>query len=111
MSEETKQKIQKIASHYGYEPQSRQCIEEMAELTQAINKFWRKQLDFGKRTVLDVPIGTPEEEHIKEEIADVIITIENVKYLLAIKDADIDKIIEQKVEREMERMRSKEVMI
>lgn len=33
MNEETRQKIQKIAQTYGYEPQSRQCIEEMAELT------------------------------------------------------------------------------
>jgi Spy/CpxP family protein refolding chaperone len=39
MTEETKQKIQKIAQTYGYDAQSRQCIEEMAELTQAINKF------------------------------------------------------------------------
>lgn len=38
------EKIQKIADTYGYDAQSRQCIEEMAELTQAINKFWRKPL-------------------------------------------------------------------
>lgn len=38
----TEQKIQYIADHYGYEPQSRQLIEEMAELTVAINKLWRK---------------------------------------------------------------------
>ena len=37
----TEQKIQYIAKHYGYEPQSRQLIEEMAELTVAINKAWR----------------------------------------------------------------------
>ena len=36
MNEETRQKIQKIAQTYGYDPQSRQCIEEMAELTKAI---------------------------------------------------------------------------
>lgn len=39
-------KIELIAERYGYEPQSRQCIEEMAELTQAINKLWRKR-NFG----------------------------------------------------------------
>lgn len=31
------EKIKKIARHYGYEAQSRQCIEEMAELAQAIS--------------------------------------------------------------------------
>ena len=38
---EIAEKIKIIAEHYGYESQSRQCIEEMAELTQVINKFWR----------------------------------------------------------------------
>lgn len=42
------EKIKIIAEHYGYDSQSRQCIEEMAELTQAINKFWRNQLGCGK---------------------------------------------------------------
>lgn len=39
-------KIRIIAEKYGYEPQSRQCIEEMAELIQAINKLYRKK-NFG----------------------------------------------------------------
>jgi len=39
MTEETRKKIQKIAQTYGYDAQSRQCIEEMAELTKSINKF------------------------------------------------------------------------
>ncbi len=120
MTEETKQKIQKIAQTYGYDAQSRQCIEEMAELTQAINKFWRKQLKCGLFTIEEVRnygegISSFSElkytdgyKNLVEEIADVIITIENVKHLLAIKDTDIDKIIEQKVEREMERMKSRE---
>mgnify|MGYP005829319167 FL=1 len=37
------EKIKIIARYYGYEAQSRQLIEEMAELTQAINKLWRKE--------------------------------------------------------------------
>ena len=35
----TEQKIQYIADHYGYEPQSRQLIEEMAELMESISTF------------------------------------------------------------------------
>lgn len=34
-------RIKEIAAYYGYEAQSRQLIEEMTELTQAINKLWR----------------------------------------------------------------------
>ena len=45
MNEE--KKIRVIANHYGYDAQSRQCIEEMAELTQAINKFGEISLVVG----------------------------------------------------------------
>lgn len=47
MNNEMREKIIQIADKYGYDAQSRQCIEEMAELTQAVNKFWRKQLGCG----------------------------------------------------------------
>lgn len=95
MTEETKQKIQKIAQTYGYDAQSRQCIEEMAELTQAINKYWRKQGN-----------GQPTDkkdcfDNIVEEIADVQIMLWQMEYLL---NADTSIIIQQKLDRQMERM-------
>ena len=98
-------KIQKIADAYGYDVQSRQCIEEMAELTQAINKFWRKGLKCGQLTTLEVPIGSPQELSIIEEIADVEICITQMKYLLAIREEDINKVIEQKLDRQLERIK------
>lgn len=102
MTEETKQKIQKIAQHYGYEPQSRQCIEEMAELTQAINKFWRKQLKCGEvEFSKSIPIS-PEHINLKEEIADVYIVLHQVMYLLGIKS--IEKIVKEKLDRQIERI-------
>ena len=94
-------KIQKIADAYGYDAQSRQCIEEMAELTQAINKFWRKDLKCGKLTTLEVPIGSPQELSIIEEIADVQIILWQMAYLL---NADVTPIIEQKLDRQLERI-------
>ena len=99
-------KIKKIADTYGYDVQSRQCIEEMAELTQAINKFWRKDLKCGKLTILEVPIGSPQELSIVEEIADVEIYLAQMKYLLAIREEDINKIIKQKLDRQLERIES-----
>ena len=101
------QKIKKIAVTYGYDAQSRQCIEEMAELTQAINKFWRKDLKCGQLTTLEVPIGSPQELSIVEEIADVEICLAQMKYLLAIREEDINKVIEQKLDRQLERIESK----
>ena len=103
---ESKEKIQKIADTYGYDAQSRQCIEEMAELTQAINKYWRKDLKCGQLAQLQVPIGSPQELSIIEEIADVEICLAQMKYLLAIREEDVNKVIEQKLDRQLERIES-----
>lgn len=104
MTKETKQKIQKIAQTYGYDTQSRQCIEEMAELTQEINKFWRKVLYCGKA---EQPNG---ENYINmhytyddlvEEMADTQIMLWQLEYLL---NADTSIVIQQKLDRQMERI-------
>lgn len=94
-------KIQKIANKYGYDPQSRQCIEEMAELTQAINKFWRRDLDCGEKTIFEVPVSSPCLQSIKEEVADVQIMLWQLCYLL---DLDIESVIEYKLDRQLERI-------
>lgn len=91
--------IKKIADTYGYDAQSRQLIEEMAELTQAINKAWRMGNDFDNLLV--------QKRNIKEEIADVTIMLEQMKYLLQISDTDIEQIIEQKLNRQLERIGDK----
>lgn len=93
------EKIRIIAEQYGYEPQSRQCIEEMAELTQAINKLWRKQ-NFG---------GNSKEiaqahEHVLEEIGDVLIMIWQLKELLGIGEGEISQIINRKLDRQLQRI-------
>lgn len=105
MTEETKQKIRKIAQTYGHDTQSRQCIEEMAELTQAINKFWRKQLDCGKKEVSESFPVSPEHMNLKEEIADVYIMLHQMMYLLGIKS--IDKTVKEKLDRQIGRIESK----
>lgn len=96
-----REKMFLIADTYGYDAQSRQCIEEMAELTQAINKFWRKQLRCGKKDLRDIDLGTKEELNLIEEIADVKIMIEQLEYLLV---ADATPITEKKVERQLKRI-------
>lgn len=92
-------KIHKIASYYGLEAQSRQTMEECAELIQALNKYLR-----------NVSGGQPtQEKDIKnlvmgviEEIADVSIMLEEIKFLLHC-DSEVSKIIESKVNRTFER--------
>lgn len=94
--------IEKIASHYGYEPQSRQLIEEMAELTQAINKLWRYKNKAHKDICDEVAIDVIKENMV-EEIADVQIMLWQMLYLLD-RQNDIEQIIEYKIKRQLNRI-------
>lgn len=95
----TEKKIELIADRYGYEPQSRQCIEEMAELTQAINKYWRKR-NFGGN---DRQIAEAEDA-VLDEMADTLIMLWQLKYLLGFAEGPLAKRIEEKLNRQFKRM-------
>ena len=89
------ERLKFIAQHYGYEHQSRQCIEEMAELTQAINKHWRKEIpNRNNHELLN---------DIYEEIADVEVCLEQIKHLLNC-HAEVEAVREYKVNREIQRI-------
>ena len=89
--------IKEIAKHYGYEQQEYILIEEMAELTQAILKFDRANIDNLQDTLEKF-------ENIMEEITDVEIVLFQIKYLLSI---DNEEMINKKVDRQLNRMRGK----
>ena len=95
--------IKKIADTYRFSEQSRQLSEECAELIIAVNKYYRKcdKLSFTPSEYLDILHCV---SNIKEEIADVTIMLEQIKYLLNISDTDIEQIIEQKLNRQLERI-------
>lgn len=95
------EKIELIADHYGYESQSRQLIEEMAELTSAINHFWRKELQCGKLNPSALNIG-PAYDHVLEELGDVVICVDQLIYLLNA-EAEVGKHMTKKLKRQMER--------
>lgn len=96
--------IEKIAKHYGYEPQSRQCIEEMAELTQAINKVWRYERMSNKDICDEVALECIK-DRVVEELADVQIMLWQMLYLLDTQ-GKIEPIIEQKIARQLERIKT-----
>lgn len=75
--------------HYGKNNQSTVCMEECAELIQAISKAKRGKID---------------RDNMIEEIADVLICIEMLKQMYMISDEKINKWIEKKQEREAERI-------
>lgn len=90
----TDPRIKKIAIHYGYDRQSIKLIEEMAELQQAICKN-RESKDKVK-TLID----------IKNEMADVYTVLDQMKYLLNIKDEELEEIKDYKINRQLLRMKS-----
>lgn len=98
------ERIKKIAEHYGYEPQSRQLIEEMAELTVAINKYWRFREK--AKTMEDLKESTFLVDNIAEEIADVEIMLEQIKNLTGL-GLKVESIKEYKLTRQMMRIKSK----
>lgn len=87
-------KIKMIADKYGRAKQSVKAMEEMAELTQAICKL------------KEHPAIHPENDKrymdVLEEIADVEIMIEQLKYLYG--EKEVEEIIEYKLDRQIERM-------
>ena len=96
----TEQKIQYIANHYGYESQSRQLVEELSELIQAICKHNRTFA--GKR--LSKLSNCPEKDAITEELADVIIMMHQLDYLIGINANSVYEVIKRKLERQIERI-------
>lgn len=86
-----------ILNHYGYESQSRQLIEEMAELTQAINKRWRAVMCNSQTW------KNKAQENIIEEIADVELCIEQIKLFLNCHTA-VEKVKDFKVNRALTRI-------
>lgn len=96
---EIAEKITIIADHYGYDAQSRQCIEEMAELTQAINKWWRF-CGNGQRTEKSIAECR---YNLIEEIADVQIMLYQLGYLLDSR-LEVSEMITKKLDRQLERV-------
>ena len=96
---EIAEKIKIIAEHYGYEAQSRQCIEEMAELMQAINKLWRS-IGHGQLTEKSFKECL---ENLTEAMADVEIMLWQMEYLL-LSGQEVNQMIEKKLDRQLKRI-------
>ena len=84
-------RIKTIADHYGIENQMRQLAEECSELAVEASHSAR--------------IGTTVK--IIEEMADVLIMMEQIVYLSGIDRKDIDECIQYKLDRQMKRMKER----
>lgn len=90
------------AKYYGYEAQSNQLVEECAELIQAVSKYRRAEVGLGQPVSEDKKAVAL--ENLIEEIADVEIMLEQVKYLLQIPEEELDAVKLYKVNRTRERI-------
>lgn len=95
--------LKKVAEYYGYEAQSNQLVEECAELIQAVSKYRRVSID-GPDTAGLASKQQRALDNLVEELADVEIMIEQVKYLLQIPEEDIKATKLFKVNRIKERI-------
>ena len=82
------EEYQIFLDQWGFDAQAMMCIEEMSELTKALCKYMR----FNKE-------NAPNEvkENIKEEIADVLNTVEQMQLIFG--EKEIEKIRQEKIER------------
>lgn len=92
-----KMKLRDIANYYGRATQSRQCIEECAELIQAINK-WDRAQSSGDPEKVKKAVGS-----IVEEIADVRIMLDQLIYLYGCNE-EVDKMMDGKINRQIVRI-------
>ena len=82
--------VKKSIEHYGKDVQSTVCMEECAELIQAISKEKR---------------GKSDKDHLAEEMADVIICIKMLKQIYNITEDEIYSWVINKQERIIERIK------
>ena len=94
-----KDKVKRIADHYGLAKQTRQLSEECAELIQATSKYMRFQ-----ETSYASTVDWKYLQNVCEEIADVEVMLEQIKYLLHINPNAIDEIKKKKIHRQLERI-------
>lgn len=95
---EEDKRLEYIANYYGFDEQSRQCVEEMAELTKEICKYHRADTFNGRVSAM---------QRIRDEIADVEIMIKQLK--LFINPAEVESIAEYKIERQLKRIEKEKI--
>ena len=108
-----KDKLLKIINHYGINKQLKYFQSEIFELNEAV--ITKKNRDrfspfVGLINLGNKLNGTKDEyvEHIKEEIADVMVMLEQIRLYYDIHTSEIKDIMEYKVNRQLERIENEE---
>ena len=90
--------LKKAIEHYGPQNQMMVAMEESAELAQAVSKYIRCAKKWQFKEIIEA------RDHVIEEIADVLIMIEQLKIILDIQNHEINCFKDYKVNRLKRRM-------
>lgn len=93
----------KIIKHYGVNAQQRQLAEEVFELQEAITTHEVKKFSSSGIPITEI---VETREHIAEEIADVMVMLEQFKLHYGISSEEVTKIFWEKVDRQLERIKN-----
>ena len=96
-----KEDLLKIIKHYGVNAQQRQLAEEVFELQETI---LTRELHWHYDT--EIQDIRPLDNHIAEEIADVMVMLEQFKLHYGISSEEVTKIFWEKVDRQLERIKN-----
>ena len=99
-----KDDLLKILLHYGTKRQLKHWHSEVFELVEAVIDY----MNLVDGDVIDVSTYVKEEEkrknHITEELADNFVMLKQFQHRFEIEDSEIEKIMEEKIQRTLERM-------
>lgn len=100
-----KDKLLKIINHYGVMPQLKYFQSEIFELNEAILQYEHIN-NYDKTSSNFKTYGNNSiREHITEEIADVLVMLNQFVEYYRIQESDIYMIMEQKIDRQLERIK------
>jgi DNA-binding transcriptional regulator GbsR (MarR family) len=98
-----KEKEKQIIEHYGVIPQLKYMQTEMFEFIEAVIE---REIHWNFDT--EIQDIKPLDKHIEEEYADLTMMLEQIKVYYNLNEESIQKIKEQKIERQLERIEASE---
>lgn len=100
-----KKQLLEIINHYGINNQLKYIHSEYFELDEAIINMQMKMREMeGETPEIVEPILDTYRGHIAEELADVMVMLKQFQYYYGIADEEIEKIMQKKVDRQLERI-------
>ena len=91
------EKLLKIINHYGIMPQLKYIHSEYFELDEAI-------LHYENSRYFSDEYGIDDNEHIAEELADIMVMLKQFQYYYGIEDKQIEDIMNFKIDRQLDRI-------